>query len=67
MKLSSGFRDGFLANIHEILDLAILNLILTITDSRLLMSLKKLKFGAPLYACKKVKKVSSRDHEFYCT
>jgi hypothetical protein len=31
-----------LANFHEILDFAILNLILTITDSRLLISLKRL-------------------------
>jgi hypothetical protein len=32
------------------LDFAILNLFLTITDSRLLISLKKLKFGGPYYA-----------------
>jgi hypothetical protein len=47
MKLSIGFRDRFFANFNEILDFAILNLILTITDSRLLISLKKLKFGGP--------------------
>jgi hypothetical protein len=37
----------FLANFHEILDFALLNLILNITDSRLLLLLKKLKFGGP--------------------
>jgi hypothetical protein len=45
MKLSSDFRDRFLANFHEILDFVIFNIILIITDSRLLKSLKKLKFG----------------------
>jgi hypothetical protein len=47
MKLSIGFRDRFLANVHEIWDFAILNFILTITYSRLLISLEKLKFSGP--------------------
>jgi hypothetical protein len=54
-------NTDFLANFHEISDFAILNLNITITDSRLLISLKKLKFGRTYFP---VKRGTSSAHTF---
>jgi hypothetical protein len=41
------FGIGFLINFHATLDSAILDLILNVTDFRLLLLFNKLKFGGP--------------------
>jgi hypothetical protein len=60
MKLLSGW-DRVFANFHDILDFAILSLILTITDSNLLISFKK--NGVPYCAGHSKSKIAIPNHE----
>jgi hypothetical protein len=58
-KFEVGFGIGFLINFHAILDLAIVELILNITFSRLLILFQKLKIGGPYHTsyrmCKQIR------------